>query len=197
MGIAMTARALSDEKIRAIMDDPPLVWRIVEPDNPQAYLRASGHARPQGWPSRLFRRRQPMLPVVPDFAFSEAESAEVDLDKSWDGVNFCLKQLIPPGACANLFEDGKPVGDIEIFNGPALCLGSDEVAAIARHYAAISAADLLARYAQSDMGDVYLSGVWLNQDEDSRAYLADNFLALQAFVLSAARNRLGILVCYS
>lgn len=197
MGIAMTARALSDEKIRAIMDNPPLVWRIVEPDNPQAWLRASGHARPQGWASRLFRCRQVMLPVIPEFTFSEAESEEVDLDKSWGGVNFCLKQLIRPGACANLFEDGKPVGDIEIFNGPALCLDSDEVAAIARHYAGISAADLLARYAQSDMRDVYLSGLWLKQDEDSRAYLTDNFLALQAFVLSAARNGLGILVCYS
>ncbi len=196
MGICMTARTLSDDKIAAIMRDPPLVWRIVAPDNAELYLEEAGLNEPPGWLARLLGGpRKP--PAVPNFEFAENETHEVDLDKSWDGINFCLDDLIARGDCPNLFEDGEPVGEVEIGYGTAMCFTSGEVATIADHYGAVSEDELLAAYEPADMEGVYPSALWVRGDADCRSYLTENFAALKAFLAEAKASGMGVLIQFT
>ncbi len=197
MGICFTARGLSDEKIRAILADPPLVWRVIAPEEEEWYLEARGHSGKHGLLSRLLGGKRESPATVPSFEFSDAEYEEVDIDKSWDGINFCLKKLIKPGECPNLFEDGRPVGDVDVGYGPAMCFESQEVARIADRLAAISESDLLAQFAPSEMKRVYLADLWHRDDDDCRAYLTDNYIALKEFIIQARDNRVGILIQYT
>ena len=119
------------------------------------------------------------------------------MDKSWDGVNFCLKNIVRPDVCPNLFEDGRPVGKVEIGYGSAMCFTSDTVAKIAQAYGAISDADLLAQYVLAQMKDVYPESLWQREDDDGREYLTENFMALKKFLNLAETHQLGILIQYT
>lgn len=200
MGVCMSAMTVSDDKIGQLLADPPLVWRVVEAENPHFYLRELGYDKRAGWLARLFSRllgRRSEAPPVPHFRFSAGELRDVYLDKSWDGVNFCLRKLIVPGSCKNLFEDGAPVGDVEVYCGPVSVLTSDEVAAIAACYRPLTGADLLAQYRPEEMEDLYPRGLWNHASDDVTSYIVDNFAELKAFVEQAAQDRLGILVQYT
>jgi hypothetical protein len=197
MGICMRAKAVSDDKIASAIADPPLVWRILEPENPDLYLREIGQLRKPGLLARLFGAGESRSGPVPDFDFSEAESLEADLDKSWDGLNHCLKRLVAPDNCRNLFEDGTPVGKVEVGYGPALCLHSDEVARIAEAYCAIADQALLAQFAPDRMAAVYPKGLWSQDSDDLRAYLVENFAELKNFLTHAKDCGLGVIVQYT
>ncbi|MDB5839237.1 MAG: hypothetical protein JWQ23_1189 [Herminiimonas sp.] len=197
MGVCMAAQTLSDEKISIIMADPPQVWLIVDPDDSSMYLKEIGQSKPPGILSRLIGQKKEWPPRIPAFDYAENERHELDMDKSWDGINYCLKQLISDGQCKNLFEDGMLVGDVEVGYGPAMCLISNEVAAIAREYDAISGAELLAQFIPSKMKGVYPEGIWSEDRHDRREYLTEYFAALKTFLKTAASHKLGILVQYT
>jgi hypothetical protein len=82
MGICMVAMTLSDEKIQSVMADPPLVWRVVSPEDVDFYLKASGQSKPPGFFARILGTKREWPPKVPEFEFAEGELQEVDLDKS-------------------------------------------------------------------------------------------------------------------
>ena len=66
MGVCMQAHTLSDETMRRVMADPPLVWRVVEPDAPHFYLREIGHVEQPGFLARLLGRKAEPPPASPD-----------------------------------------------------------------------------------------------------------------------------------
>lgn len=195
MGVCLTAYTVTDEKIRAILANPPLVWRIVAPDDPRIYLREIGQAKSPGFLAKLFGVKQPLPPEIPDLPFAENEWYELDMDKAWDGVNFCLKRL--QVQCPNFFEDGQPVGKVEIGYGPGLCFGSGQARQIAECYCAIGEEQLLAAFKPEEMGKVYPAAFWQRGDEDCVEYLTEHFAALKSFLEVAAKHSLGILVQYT
>ena len=197
MGVCLAAITLSDEKIQQLLDDPPLVWRVLAPDDNEPYLEAIGRSRPPGWLARLLGDKRPWPPEIPGLSFMDGERIELDMDKSWDGVNFCLGKLVHNGECPNFFEDGKPLGKTEVGYGPALCFTSKVAARIARTYGAITRNDFMAQYAPADMRGVYPGRLWENDTPDTRAYLEDNFLALQDFLRQAEQHRMGVLVYFT
>lgn len=196
MGICLAATSLSDRNIRALLAEPPLVWRVLAPEQDAYYLEAIGRARRPGWLARLLGDKRPWPPEVPDLTFEPGERQELDMDKAWDGVNFCLKKLLREASCPNFFEDGTPIGDVDVGYGPAACFDSETTARIARACGEISRDRFLSAYAPAEMGDVYPSGLWQRNDEDT-AYLVDNFLELQAFLRQAAQHQMGVLVYYT
>jgi hypothetical protein len=196
MGICLAAQTLQDEKIATLHSQPPLVWRIVAPDDEEAYLMEIGEDKPPGFLARLFGSKRQWPPTVPSFDFGDAELHELDMDKSWDGVKFCLKPLLA-GKAPDFFEDGRTIGHVEVGYGPAMSFTSDQVATMATAYGVITEKELLAQFMPSKMGDVYLDGLWQRDDNDAREYLTENFKALQEFLETAARHRLGVLVYYT
>lgn len=197
MGVCLVATTLSDQKIRMLLADPPLVWRLLAPEERGYYLEAIGRARPPGWLARLLGDKRPWPPEVPDLALEAGEGLDLDMDKSWDGVNFCLKKLVAKDACPNFFEDGTPVGDVDVGYGPAACFDSAATARIARACCAITRDSFMAAYAPAEMGGVYLDGLWEQDNDDARGYLEDNFLALQDFLREAEQRKMGMLVYFT
>ena len=197
MGVCMVGRALRDETIEKILADPPLVWRVVEPDNAQIYLREIGQSKAPGFFEKLFGSKREWPPRVPSFELSEAEHQEFDLDKSWDGINFCVKKIQRSSNYPNLFEDGTLVGKVEVGYGPAMCFTSQKLALIAELYASITEEELLAQYAPTEMKQVYLNGLWERGDEECREYLIENFFSLKAFLGVVAKYNLGVIIQYS
>ncbi len=197
MGVCLVATTLTDQKIRALLADPPLVWRVLAPEDNAAYLEAIGRARPPGWLARLLGDKRPWPPEVPGFTFAAGECVDLDMDKSWDGVNFCLKKLVGKDQCPNFFEDGTPVGKVEVGYGPAACFDSAAIARIAQACCAIGRDTLMAQFAPAQMGDVYLNGLWEQDNDDARAYLEDNFLALQDYLRQAEQQKMGALVYFT
>ena len=120
----------------------------------------------------------------------------MDLDKAWDGINFCLKKIVgdqPP----NFFESGTPVGDIEIGYGPALAWRSVEVAAFAEKLALLQPADILAQYDPVAMKQVYLGHFWARGGDDEKEYLTESFVDMKNFLQACAARKLGCLVSFS
>jgi hypothetical protein len=193
----MVARALSDEKIQTIMADPPLVWRVVSPEDADFYLKETGQSKPPGFFERIFGATRKWPPEVPDFDFTDNELKEVDLDKSWDGINFCIKKITRSSGYPNLFVDGKEVGKVEVGYGPAMCYVADEVVRIAELYASITEVELLAQYVPSEMKGVYLDSLWQRGGDDCQEYLTENFATLKAFLRHAKENHLGIIIQYT
>lgn len=197
MGICLSAQTLSDEKIERIITDPPLIWRVVAPENVDLYLKETGQSKPPGFLAKLFGSKREWPPIVPQFEFASGERHEVDLDKSWDGIDFCVSAIERSAAYPNLFKDGQEVGNVEIGYGPAMCFTSDQVARLANLYQSIAEEELLSKFEPAKMKGVYLDGLWQRGDDDSRDYLTENFAALKAFLAFSAEKRLGIVIQYT
>lgn len=197
MGICTVAFTASDEKILRVRQEPALIWRLFEPDSVELYLEEIGVGKKPNLLARLFGAKEKPIPdPIPSFTFEPGERNEVDLDKSWDGINFCLKRLLGDKGL-NLFEDGEPFGKVEVGYGPAMGFGSEEVKRIADRYGEISAEQLVGAFRPADMRGVYPKGLWEQDDEDTREYLVENFIDLKAFLNEAASNSRGLVVVYT
>lgn len=194
MGICFTAYALGTGNLEQVLADPPLVWQVLEQEDPQAYLNQLEALAGQSWLQRLMGRPAPR-PQPRQLAFGPQELRPLELDKAWDGLRCCL-QLCAPDA-PDLFEGDGPVGDFEVGYGPALHVRADTLARYAAAIAPVDEAALLASFARADFHDVYLAGLWQRQDEDARSYLLENYRELQAFAQHCTRHGLGAVLQFS
>lgn len=198
MGVCCWAKAVSDALIDQVLANPPLVLRIVSPENMDAYWEATGQLKKPGLLAKLFGAKPETEPASLPLPLSlpEPPVPNMDLDKAWDGINFCLKKIIgdqPP----NFFEGGTPVGEIEIGYGPALAWRSADVAAFAEKIALLQPADLLAHYDPVAMKKVYLGAAWSRGGEDDKQYLVEGFQDMKNFLQTSATRRLGCLVFFT
>src|SRR5919108_645463 len=114
MSMVLVLRTLSDSNIEKVLVDPPLIWKIVAPDDPEAYETARSE-RP-GLLSRLFGRRSPLTLAPNDVGFNIDEGGDVDLDKAWHAIHYMLTQSAWDGnePLNFLVGGGAPVGDIDV-----------------------------------------------------------------------------------
>lgn len=197
MGICLCAKTLSDKNIALLLANPPLVWLVVDQERTDRYLAEIGQSKPPGLLVRLFGASKDWPPDIPALEFAEHECLDLDMDKSWEGINFCLRPLANGFGCHNWFEDGKAIGKIEVGYGPARYFLSQELAAIADCYAQVSEAELLAQLDPVSMKKIYPKGFWSRGDEACRAYLREHFFSLQQFLATAASQRLGAVLWFT
>ena len=196
MGICCSIYPLAPEQLARLRADPPLVWRLLEPEDEQAYLAELASTQPRSWLQRLMGRgRAPATPAaaVPDLPAPALDM--LDLDKSWDGLRHCIGLCAPDAP--DLFAGDGAIGRIEVGYGPALAVDS---ATLARYAAALAGIDedrLLSERRRSDFKGVYLAELWRRGDADTQAYLLDNFHALLGFTRQAATQGLAAVICYS
>lgn len=199
MGICCGAQAVSDTVLDQVLTNPPLIWRLLTPDDAEAYWEATGQGQKPGLLARLFGAKAPTTEkpaLPPPLPLPDPPVPDVDLDKSWDGINFCLKKITGDKA-PNFFESGTPVGKIERGYGPALALRSATVAAIASSIALLQPADILAHYDPAAMKKIYLGDAWERNTDDMKEYLTENFQSLKHFLQACAARNLGCLVTFS
>ncbi len=193
MGMCMGLCAVGDADIATLLHDPPLVWKVLAPDEPELYRAARG--APGSWFARLFGFG---ARVTVDSAIGPAES-ETDLDKSWHGIHYLLTGTAWEGEAPLNFlvQGGVPIGDVDVGYGPARAIMSDDVQRIHAALSAISEGDLRARFNPGEMVrlDIY-PAIWDDEPGEDGAidYCASYFASLKAFIADAADRRLGILI---
>jgi hypothetical protein len=194
MGVCLVSYAVSDANIDTVLADPPLIWRIVEPEDESSYLRElEREAKVSVW-ARLLGKTRP-APEVRHLKFTAHELRPVDLDKSWDGLNACLKVCAPQ--VPNFFGGSGEVGKIEVGYSAALYHRSDTMQRIAQAYAGVTAEQLLTTFRSLDLTRSYPRGMWQQGDAAIESYLTENLAELQAFVKHTRDHALGAIIQFT
>lgn len=193
MGICCTVYTISPEQLAQVLADPPLVWRILEPEDEACYFAQRASDQPTSLLQRLFGKRRPQAvrpSVLPDFPAEPPD--ELYLDKSWDGLRHCVGLCAPDAP--DFFAGDGPIGSFEVGYGPALAVDSLTLARYAAALAGLSEAQLEGQVRVSEFEDVYLRDLWRRRDADALDYLLENFRDLQAFLQQgAAQGRAAVL----
>jgi hypothetical protein len=88
MGMCLGLYTLSDDSIRKILADPPLIWKVVAPDDPDAYETARREAAGT-FLQKLFGKKSPPSEAT-TLQLGEGECSHTDLDKAWHGIHYLL-----------------------------------------------------------------------------------------------------------
>ncbi|MBB2486187.1 DUF1877 family protein [Mitsuaria sp. WAJ17] len=196
MGICCSLYALSPEQLARLRADPPLIWRLVEPDDETPYLAEVAPPQRISWLQRLFgQTRAPAAPAVAVPDFPAHERMEVDLDKSWDGLRHCLGLCAPDAP--DFFAGDGSIGRIEVGYGPALAVDSGTLARYAAALEGIDEEGLRRQLQSTDFKDVYLGDVWRRRGADAEDYLLENFRELLGFLRQAAAQGQAAVICYT
>lgn len=194
MGICLVVHGVTDGTIAEVLNDPPLVWKVLEREDDDAYLDALADGAKQPLLARLFGGSRP-APAPRTLELNPHEQRFVDLDKSWDGLDACLRALRPD--TPDFFEGGKSIGSIEVGYGPAKCHDSKTMATIARGWRGVSEDDLLKALQVADFSGRYLEETWRARDDDAAEYLTENFAQLQDFLDHVERHALGTILQFT
>jgi len=194
MGMSLALTAVEGDAIHALLRDPPLIWKVLAPDDHEAYLEA--RRQKSSWLQRLLGRT-PAASVEP--AVIPAPVAETDLDKAWHGLHYLFTGTAWGGdwPASFLVAGGASVGDIDVGYGPARAFSAAEVREIDAWLRHIDEATLRARFqpAEMDAMGIYPE-IWSRdpEEDDAFGYCIENFIELKSFVASAARDGRGLVL---
>jgi Domain of unknown function (DUF1877) len=193
MSMVLVLYQASDATIDRILADPPLVWQLVAPDEPELYDDA--RRRTTGLFARLSSRNKPTVPL--ELGGGEGELA--DLDKAWHGLHYLLTQSANGGTppLDFLTAGGTEIAGQEVGYGPARAFRATEVKSISEALERVSAEDLRGRYDAAAMmrADVY-PGIWDRHppDDDPLGYLMENLDTLRGALRTLVNRKSGLVV---
>jgi hypothetical protein len=202
MGMYVGLASLSETTIDRLHADPPLVWQIIAPDDPEAVARARGTPTRPGLLARLFGRgRAEAVPPVTaaPLALMEGEGEVLDLDKAWHGIHYLLTGTAWEGdpPLNFLVTGGHEVGDDEIGHGPARTLTPIETREVANALAALSDEQLRGRFAPTEMMrlEIYPE-IWDRDpaEDDTLGYLMEYLEQLRSTLSGVVARGHGLLV---
>ena len=207
MGMILTLAPLRDATIERLLADPPLVWQLLAPDDPEPYERsrreAIARSRP-GFFSRLFGgSRAPEAPPEPEpLALADAEGEIVDVDKAWHGIHYLLTRSAWDGEppLGFLVNGGREVGDEDVGYGTARVFTAAETRTIADALDRLSDEALKVRFAPADMmAKKIYPEIWDRdpEDDDTLGYLIAYAGTLRETVAAAVKNGHGLIVLLS
>jgi hypothetical protein len=196
MGMVMGLITLSDANIRRIVDDPPLVWRLVAPDDPEPYEQArASQAEATNLLGRLFRRKSGR---PPNLEIGDREGSDVDLDKAWHGIHYLLTGTAwgGDGPLSFLLAGGQTAGDIDVGYGPVRLHFSSEVKRIDKALSATTDGELRSRSRPEEMMKLEIyPEIW--DRPVALGYLIEYLRVLREHVSTAATHGLGLAVYLS
>jgi hypothetical protein len=188
---------LGDANIRKVLADPPLIWKVVAPDDPETYER-SREDQSVGLLGRIFGKKKETTPRA-DLSLAEGEVVNTDLDKAWHGLQYMLTQTAWAGEppLNFLVSGGSEVGAIDVGYGPARAFLAADVKAINDALRPIDHQFLKARFNPGEMMrlEIY-PGIWDRdpEDDDSFGYCVEYLDVLKTFVADAAERGVGVIV---
>ncbi len=187
MSMVLLLVTLSDANIARILENPPLVWRVFQLDDPEPYLRALGES------SRWWAKREP----VPNMEMQIGEGERLDLDKAWHGIHYLLNKTAEESEDPSSFliSGGQQVGNINVGYGPARAYLAEEVRAIDT---ALSAADGDVLRSNFDLAEMIRQKVYPLMNDSDRdetlEYLMSYAEVLRVTVRRATEYRLGMVL---
>jgi hypothetical protein len=193
---------VSDATIQRLLADPPLVWKVIAPDDPEAYENArqleTDRLKP-GFVSRLFGAKAPAAPPVAPLTLGDGEVHLTDIDKSWHGIHFLLTGRADEGDTPLdfLLAGGAEVGDEDVGYGPARVFTSAETKRIATALAALSDDELKRRFAPDAMmkAEIYPE-IWDRDPakDDTLRYLMEYVKVIRETLATVTAQGQGLLV---
>jgi hypothetical protein len=198
MSMHLCLVTLSDANIQRVLKDPPLIWLVVAPDDPERYLAARSESKKVSWLPSKFRKEGPEKDGC-DLELSPGEGIVADLDKSWHGLHYLLTRTAWEGTppLDFLVRGGTPVGNIDIGYGPARVFTAAETRAIYQALTALGDDALRSRFNPLDMtGKEIYPETW---ERDSRGgesleYLMGYIAVARSFLKQAVSEKVGIVV---
>lgn len=197
MGMCLSLHSVSDRNIDKILASPPLIWRLIAADDAEIYLAGINESK-AGFFSRLFgkKKTEPADPI-PVLDFVDGENIEDDLDKSWQGIHYCLNKTAyeadPPMDFLTL--GGKVAGNVDVGYGPARLFDSKTVRQIEEKLATLTWVDLRNNYDPNDMEklDIYPK-IWNRDGDEGFDYIAAYFETLRSFISKCTAPQMGMAV---
>lgn len=197
MGMCLALHSVSDRNIERILESPPLIWRLIAQDDPEIYLESVSENKKSIF-SKIFGKKEAVPnQAVPNLEFVEGENIEDDLDKSWQGIHYCINktdyEAEPPMDFITV--GGKAAGIIEVGYGPARLFDGKMVKEIDERLSKISAEQLRKNYNPGDMEklDIY-PNIWERDGEEGLEYIAEYFETLKSFISHCSKHNLGMAV---
>ena len=198
MGMVVGLTMLGDHNIERLLSDPPLVWKIAAPDDPDLYDQARREANPTSPWSRLFGKAPVQTPEIA-LVLTGQEGTSADLDKSWHGLHYLMTGSADAAdmPLSFLVSGGRDVGDIEVGYGPARVFTAQETASILTAINAWTDDRLHARFNAAEMMrlEIYPE-IWDRDPSGGEPlnYLVEYAGTLRAFLHQAVDLRLGLVV---
>ena len=197
MGMRLALYTLSDESIRKVLADPPLILKVVAPDDPDAY-GSTRRERAGNLLQRLFRKSPPPTELT-RLELGKDEGANTDLDKAWHGIHYLLTSSDGPAdpPLDFIVAGGEEVGDVEVGLGPARVFRSATVREIHEALARIDESVLRSRFNPAEMMKLSIyPDIWDRdpEEDDSFGYCLEYFKVLKDFVAQAANENLGLVL---
>jgi len=199
MSMMLAMVTLDDANIARILADPPLIWRVLAPDDPERYEQARREARQPGvWARLLGRKAAPEAPPE-DLHFTEGERTDTDLEKAWHGIHYLLTGTAWEGSPPLNFlaAGGREVGTIDVGYGPARVFRSAEVKEVHAALEGLTDEALRARFDPDAMMKLKIyPEIWDSdpKDDDTLGYLMDYVSTLRAFLRQAVDAKRGLVV---
>ena len=205
MSMILGMVTLGDANIARLLADPPLVWRVIAPDDPGAYESARRTAPKASFLGRIFGRSpasggSERSASAEAFALAEGEGVSADLDKAWQGIHYLLTGTAWEGRepLNFLLAGGRPVGDIDVGYGPARVLSAAETRAAHQALTQVGDDELRRRFDPDEMmsKEIYPE-IWDRppEEDDTIEYLMEYVGILRGFLAQAVEKRQGLVVC--
>ena len=196
LGLAAT----DDETIEKLLDDPPLIWKFLAPDEPEMYEQARIEQKGGGLFARIFGRK-PTAPPVKEAEIPRPVE-EIDLDKSWHGIHYLLMKTAWEGEppLNFLILGGEEVGNIDVGYGTARAFRSDNVRRINEALQPIDEETLRSRFDPADMITLEIyPEIWDRDpaDDDTFGYCVEYFDELKNFIARTTEADLGLVISLS
>jgi hypothetical protein len=202
VGIYLAIYALSDATIELLHADPPLAWRVMDPERPEreAEARADRQPRP-GVFARLFKgaKVEPPPPAPPlELAPGEGDLGPAgDFEKSWHGLHYLLTGMAEEGEPPlNFLMGGGRELEIEDGEWPLLTHSSADTRRIADALGRLSDEEVRNRSNPVEMKRLEIYPDFWDEPENV-GYLLEDVRRLRETVSEVAGRGLGLLVSIS
>jgi len=198
MGMYAQLNAVSDLNIDKILATPELIGSIMFKEEPDIFWEDSQSTGKLSFLSKILGKK-PMpaeMKERPRLVLTEPENNEMDLDKAWHGIHYCLTQDIGEGShpLGFILYGGHLAGDIDVGYGPARLFTGAETAELNTLLQKVSSDDLKANYEPEKMDDVYPSVIWSRTDENNFEYIDENFSDLKKFLAQCVQDKVGMTI---
>jgi hypothetical protein len=201
MSMILSLTELGDPNVARLLADPPLVWQVISPDDPERYEQARSEASRPFILKRLFSRSKApdAAATAPPLVLGDGEGESADLDKAWHGIHYLLTGSAWEGEppLNLLVAGGREVGHIDVGYGAARVLSAAEVRAAAESLAALRDDDLRARFNPAEMMSKKIyPEIWDRspEEDDTLGYLLESVGTLREFLSAAVERGHGAVI---
>ena len=189
MGMVLTLRRATDNQLDTLLRHPKLIEEFLF-EQPRLEAVEKTGLMDKLVSSFGFQRRTPVIEC------EREEGDEIDLDKSWHGMQFVLagSGYATGTPLSFLVEEWPEIGDIDVGYGPAKAIHSASVGRFHEALAKVDKAYLRTNYDPASMhqDEIYLSHFFIENPDQGFEYLAEWFNELRNFIQSCVTRNMGV-----